>query len=56
MATNSIFNNIKVTDKHFCRTLVNAIESKPKECKPIEYSKGIRKMDRETIKKVFSKT
>ena len=22
MATNSIFNNIKVTDKHFCRTLV----------------------------------
>lgn len=55
MATNSIFNNIKVTDQKFCETLVNAIESKPKKCKPIEYSRGVSKMDAETIKKVLSK-
>ena len=41
MATNSIYNNIKVTDKEFCRTLVNAIVSEPINKKPVKLSKGV---------------
>lgn len=53
MATNSIYNNIKVTDKEFCRTLVNAIVSEPINKKPVKLSKGVTKMDAKTIRKMF---
>lgn len=54
MSTNSIYNSIKVTDKNFCRTLVNALEETSKvKGKPVTFSRPVKKMSKEEIEKVF---
>lgn len=54
MATNSIYNSIKVTDKNFCRSLINALEeTSTKMNNAANYSKPVRKMSKEDIEKVF---
>ncbi len=54
MATSSIYNNIKVTDKKFCRSLVNALEdSKANNGKTVVMSRPIKKMDKEQMEKIF---
>lgn len=54
MATNSIYNSIKVTDKNFCRSLINALEKTSTETNnAANYSKPVRKLSKEDIEKVF---
>ena len=54
MATGSIYNNIKVSNKKFCRSLVNALEdSKENNGKPVVMTKPVHKMSKEQIEKVF---
>lgn len=54
MATNSIYNNIKVTDKAFCRSLINALErSHETQSKQVTYSKKVSELDKSQIEKIF---
>ncbi len=54
MSTNSLFNNIRVKDKKFCKTLVNAMEtSKENNGKQVVFSKKIENLDSEKIKTIF---
>lgn len=53
MATNSIKSNIKVTNKHIGRVLVDVITSEPKNSQKVEYSKEVKTLSPEDIKKVF---
>lgn len=54
MATGSIYNNIKITNKKFCRSLVNALEdSKENNGKTVAITKSVNKMSKEQIEKVF---
>lgn len=54
MATSSIFNNIKVTDKKFCHSLINAMEdSKENNGKKVVMSKPVEKLNKEQIEKIF---
>lgn len=54
MATGSIYNNIKVTDKKFCRSLVNALEdSKEDNGKTVVMSRPAKKISREQMEKIF---
>lgn len=54
MATSSIYNNIKVTNKKFCRSLVNALEdSKENNGKNVAMSKPVKKINKEQIEKIF---
>lgn len=54
MATSSIYNNIKVTDKKFCRSLVNALESSEEDNgKKVVMSRPAKKMNREQMEKIF---
>ena len=54
MSTNSLFNNIKVKDKKFCRALVDAMEtSKASKEKEVVFSRKVENLDSEKIKTIF---
>ena len=54
MATSSIYSNIRVTNKKFCRSLVKAMEdSKENNGKTVVISKPVEKLSREQIEKIF---
>ena len=54
MATGSIYNNIKVTNKKFCHSLVKALEdSSENNGKSVTMTKSVSKMNKEQIEKVF---
>ena len=54
MATSSIYNNIKVTNKKFCRSLVNALEdSKENNGKNVVMTRPAKKINREQMEKIF---
>lgn len=54
MATSSIFNNIKVTDKRFCKSLVKALEdAKEVRCKEVVFSKSVKELNADQIISVF---
>ena len=54
MATGSIYNNIKVTNKKFCRSLINALEdSKENNGKKVTISKPVEKINKEQMEKIF---
>jgi len=54
MSTGSIFNSIKVTDKHFCSSLVKAMEeSKAESGKKVIMSKQVTDLNKDAIKKMF---
>lgn len=54
MATNSIYNSIKVTDRNFARSLVKVLEESSKTSpREVKYTRPVRKMTKEDIKKVF---
>lgn len=55
MSTNSIYNNIKVTDKNFCRSLVNALENAPIKENHVNFSRPVHKMNKQEIAKAFNK-
>lgn len=55
MATNSIYNSIKVPDERFCKSLVKALEDTSKaKSKHVEFSRPVRKLTKDEIKKVFA--
>lgn len=55
MSTSSIFNNIKVTNKKFCRSLINAMEeSRDIKSKDVVMRKQVDIItDKEKFKKIF---
>lgn len=54
MATNSIYNSIRVTDRRYARSLVKVLEDTSKiKDRPIKYSRPVHKMTKEEIEKVF---
>jgi len=54
MATKSILKNIDVKDRHFGRTLVNALEkAKKQKGKPVTLSKACYELKGESIKAIF---
>lgn len=54
MATNSIYNTIKVTDKKFCKSLVSSLENaRGSKGKKVEYSKGVSVLSASQIKAMF---
>lgn len=54
MATSSIFNNIKVTDRRFCKSLVKALEdAKEVRCKEVIFSKSVKELNKEQIIHIF---
>lgn len=54
MATGSIYNNIKVTNKKFCHSLVKALEdSSENNGKSVVISKPVSKINKEQIEKIF---
>ena len=54
MATSSIFNNIKVTDKRLCKSLVKALEdAKEVRCKEVVFSKSVKELNADQIISVF---
>jgi hypothetical protein len=54
VSTNSLFNNIKVKDKKFCRALVDAMEtSKASKEKEVVFSRKVENLDSEKIKTIF---
>jgi len=54
MSTGSIFNNIKVTDRKFCRSLIKSMEeSKSYPEKKVIMSKSVEDLDKEKILKLF---
>ena len=47
-------NNIKITNKKFCRSLINALEdSKDNNGKKVTISKQVEKMSKEQMEKIF---
>ena len=54
MATSSIYNNIKVTNKKFCKSLVKAMEeSKENNGKNVVFSRPVEKLSKEQSEKIF---
>ena len=54
MATSSIFNNIKVKDKRFCKSLVKALEdAKEVRCKEVIFSKSVKALNEDQIINIF---
>ena len=54
MATNSIYNSIKVKDKATCQKLVRALETTSRESgKDVTFSRPVDKMTKDEIRKVF---
>lgn len=54
MATSSIYNNIKVTNKRFCKSLINALEdSRENNGKVVVMSRPTKKINKEQIEKIF---
>lgn len=54
MATSSIYNNIKVTNKRFCGSLINALEdSKENNGKTVVLSKPAKRINKEQMEKIF---
>ncbi len=54
MATSSIYNNIKVTNKRFCKSLINALEdSRENNGKVVTMSRPTKKINKEQIEKIF---
>lgn len=54
MATKSILKNIVIKDKKSCSSLINALEgAKGKIAKEVNFSRSVRTVDDETIKKMF---
>lgn len=55
MATSSIFSNITVRDKAFCRSLIHALEhSKKDKGKQVILSKCVTELDQEQIRNLFT--
>lgn len=54
MATSSIYNNIKITSKKFCYSIVNAMEDSQREKgKIVKMSKPVEKLSKDQIEKIF---
>ncbi len=54
MATSSIFNNVKITDRKFCRSLIRAMEdSKKHNGKEVTLSRKVEELNVEQIEKIF---
>lgn len=54
MSTNSLYNNIKVKDAKFCKSLIRAMEtSKENNGKKVVMSRKVETLDREKIKAIF---
>ncbi len=54
MATNSLYNNIKVKDVRFCKSLIKAMEvSEQNDGKKVVMSKRVENLDKEKIKAIF---
>ena len=57
MSTSSIYNNIKVTDKKFCRSLVSAMEkAKEDSGKKVVVSKKVQDLNCREIRKIFGES
>ena len=55
MATSSIYNNIKVTNKRFCKSLINALEdSRENNGKVVTMSRPTKKINKEQIETFFN--
>lgn len=56
MATSSIYNNIKVTDRNFCKSLASALEnSQENKGKTVTYSKEVKRLNQDQVKALFNK-
>lgn len=54
MATSSIFNNVKITDRKFCQSLIKAMEdSKEHNGKEVIFSRKVEDLNAEQIAKIF---
>lgn len=54
VATNSLYNNIKVKDVRFCKSLIKAMEvSEQNDGKKVVMSKRVENLDKEKIKAIF---
>ncbi len=54
MATSSIFNNVKIKDRKFCRSLIRAMEdSKKHNGKKVTLSRKVEELNVEQIEKIF---
>ncbi len=54
MATKSIYKNINIKDKAFCRALVSALENaQNKKAKDVEYTRTFSEAKGEQIKEMF---
>lgn len=58
MATSSILRNVRVTDRTYCRSLVNALEKSEEEQRTgkereVTISKKVEKLSEEQIMKIF---
>ena len=55
MATKSIYKNINIRTKETCRRLANALENaSDKQAKDVVFSKKVREVKKEDIKKLFT--
>lgn len=54
MATSSIFSNIKVTDKRFCKSLVKVLEdARETTSKEVVFSKSFKELNAKQLIDVF---
>ncbi|MBQ2663787.1 MAG: hypothetical protein IJG16_06525 [Clostridia bacterium] len=57
MATKSIYKNISVKNRSFCRTLVSALENaQKKKAKDVQLSRTFSEVKNEDIKSIFGDT
>lgn len=56
MATSSIYNEIKIKDKEFCRKLVNAMENcSNNKGKDVKFSKTVSELNADQLREIFGK-